>query len=212
MGWTTEKTKDFTPALESGTLNGYGVPTDNPARVRTADFTNVYIASCQVQFDNQDLYCNVFQYNVTTESFVTSSGWKKGNYSFNLSTARKIKVIFSKNAGGTTPMDVGDVTGFKISADFGGIQWSQDGSTLCGFPYLTETGVADEFAGTNSPWTLDGTVWGFPHIRRAGIADKYPEGGFSNLYRGARNARLLYLGEVAVKRAYLGREIVFEKG
>lgn len=166
MSWTTEKTRDFTSALESGTLNGYGVPTDNPARVRTSDFLTIVTSSCEVQFDNQNLYCNVFQYDVVTESFVTSSGWKKGNYSFTLSTSRKVKVIFSKNAGGTTVMDVSDVTGFSIHADFGDIQWSQDDGKNFGYPFPTNAGTIPEFNGTNSFWeVIPSILWGYPHIK-----------------------------------------------
>ena len=52
--------------------------------------------------------------------------------------------------------------------------WSQDDSKFFGFPWVTDSGIADEFNSTNSIWSLkDGEFFGFPFIQKSGIADEF---------------------------------------
>ena len=207
MSWTTDKTRIFTPALESGTLDSSGIPQDNHARVRTAEFSNIYISECQIVFSNQELYCNVFQYN-PDGTYVSSSGFKKGIYTFRLTQPRKIKVIFSKDSSssGTSWIDVSEVTGFHIFADYGDVQFSQDDEQFFGLPFLTESGIVSPFNGKNSVWTMDRDFWGFPHVQRAGV------NGISKIYLSTDKVKKFYLGANPCKHLYLGDEIVFKKG
>ena len=59
-------------------------------------------------------------------------------------------------------------------------------------------------------WTMNNKFYGFPYIRSSGIAPPY-QGGFSDLYLGAKNVKNLHLGRMPVKRVYRGKELVFEK-
>lgn len=179
MGWIYPPEQPvYSPELEQGVLYfADGQPADDSsntfARIRTKYFTTLSAGTWTVQ-TTPTLYCMVFLYdsNENYESYMPSS-WYSGEYSFTLSSTKKVKVVFNRNSSTNVAISPSDIQSFTISMD-SMIQWEQDDSKFFGFPFVTDSGIADEFNGTNSIWSLkDGEFFGFPFIQKSGIADEF---------------------------------------